>query len=322
MRRVQIDKDIALTTIALGDSKRGVPAREAGAFAIMDKYIDLGGNTFDSARVYDGGACDEAMGRWLAARPGMRSRIHIVTKGSHPDPSSMFVSRLSRAEIEGDLDASLLAMGIEYSDLHLLHRDDVKIPVSEIMPSLDALVRAGKTRAVGVSNWSVGRIIEANRFALENGLAPIRCCQLHYSLALTTAPITGDITHVPMNDIEFGWYRESQLPVMCFGAQARGWFAARAAGKEPTESPLRYYDILPENHRRLTRLRLLAERMRVPLAAITTAYVRDHGLNAVALCSYSTINQMEESFAANAFRLTTKQIRYLDTGVGAVDDIV
>lgn len=316
MKSVRIGEGIAFSEIALGDSKRGNPKTEESAFRVMDHYWERGGNTFDSARIYDDGGADRAMGKWLRSRGIDRDKAQIVTKGSHPSLDTMHISRLTKAEIERDLNESLSFMGLEYSDLHLLHRDDVKRPVEEIMPVLDGLVKAGKTRAIGVSNWTVGRIIEANEFAIQNGLEPIRCSQLLYSLAQTTSAITGDLTHVVMNDVELTWYRESQLPVMCFGAQARGWYAARAAGLEPKESPKKYYDRLPENHRRLTRLRKLSEKLGKPLSAITTAYVRDHGLNAVVLCSFGSNAQLDEAFEAEDFRLTPEQIKYLETGVG------
>ena len=316
MKRIQIAPGIEMTDIAMGESRRGYPDCEQSAFEVMDRYVELGGNTFDSARLYSDGAADRALGKWIKSR-GLRDSLTVVTKGSHPDRKNMFASRLTRRDIEGDLDESLAFMGLAYSDLHLLHRDDVRIPVEEIMPSLDALVRAGKTRAVGVSNWTAARIIEANQFALEKGLEPIRCCQLHFSLAQTTAAATGDITHVPMNDVEFGWYRESRLPVMCFGAHGRGWFAARARGEEPKEKPRRYYDMFPENHRRLARLLKTAETLGVSPAAVATAYVRDRGLNAVVLSSFSSRKQLEEAWEAETFRLTRAQLRYLETGVGA-----
>ncbi|MDL2318261.1 aldo/keto reductase [Eubacteriales bacterium OttesenSCG-928-A19] len=313
---MNIAEGIALSEIALGDSKRGVPELEARAFDVMDYYMERGGRTFDSARIYNDGGADRAFGKWLRERGIARDSVQLVTKGSHPDLAAMHINRLSAEEIERDLDESLALAQVEYSDLHLLHRDDVKLPVEEIMPSLDALVRKGKARAIGVSNWTVTRIAQANEFALQNGLEPIRCSQVLFSLAQTTAAATGDLTHIIMNEVELRWYRDSQLPVMCFGAQARGWFAARAEGREPQASPRKYFDLLPENHRRLIRLRKLAEKLGRPMAAITTAYVRDHGLNAVALCSFSSRKQLDEVFEAEAFRLTPDQIKYLETGVG------
>ena len=290
MRTIRLSDQVELSVIAMGDSKRGLPEHEQETFRVMDRYMELGGNTFDSARLYSDGGSDRALGKWMKSRGIRRGDVRIVTKGNHPAPSDMFVSRLSKEEIERDLSESLSFMGIECSDLHMLHRDDVKKPVEEIMPALDGLVKAGKTRAIGVSNWTATRIIEANEFALLNGLEPVRACQMHFSLAQLTAMAAKDLTYCPMNDIEMGWYKESQLPVMCFGAHARGWFAARAAGKTPKEGPADLYGGFPENHRRAIRLQKLAERLHTSIAAVCTAYVRDHGVNAVVLSSFTKIS--------------------------------
>lgn len=316
MRKVQVADALALNGFALGDCGRGNLDRQAQAFAVMDRYYALGGNTFDSARVYADGESDRALGQWVKSRGIPREKICYVSKGSHPDPATMFVSRLSAGQIAGDLDESLALSGLEYSDVHLLHRDDTSIPVEVLMPRLDALVKAGKTRAIGVSNWTASRIIEANLFALQNGLAPIRCSQIMYGLAQTTPATMGDLTQIVMNEVELAWYRDSQLPVMCFGGQAQGWFARRAAGGEPAALPKRYYDLLPENHRRLIRMKKLSAKLEKPIAAILVAYVQGHGINAIALTSFSSPAQLDEAFQAETFRLTPEQIKYLETGVG------
>lgn len=313
MKFIKVNENVKLSEIALGAGSLGSAEREQICFEIMDKYVEFGGTTFDSARLYSGGNCDIALGKWLASRK-IRHSVTIVTKGSHPNTSSMFVSRLSREEIESDLDVSLKAIGIECSDLHILHRDDVSKPVEEIVDSLDALVKAGKTLAVGVSNWTASRIIKANNYAKAAGKTPVTCSQAHFSLALTTAPATGDMTLVPLSETETGWYKESGMPVLAFGPQARGWFVARDKNIEPKPSPKNWYDDLPENHRRLARLQKLSRGTGYNITALTTAYVRDCGMAAVPLCAYSSVEQLTESMGALKFTLTKEQIKYLETG--------
>lgn len=313
MKFITLESGVKFSEIALGAGRLGNAEYETECFTVMDRYIELGGTTFDTARIYGGGNCDVALGKWIKSR-GMKDNVTIVTKGSHPDSHTMFVSRLSDTEIEGDLDISLAAIGIERSDIHILHRDDVKKPVEEIVDSLDKLVKSGKTRAVGVSNWTASRIIQANRYAKSAGKTPITCTQAHFSLAVTTPQATGDLTHVPLDEIETGWYKESRQAVLAFGPQARGWFVARAAGIEPKDSPKRYYDDWPENHRRLQRLMKLSEQTGYSLSALTTAYVRDSGMIAIPLCAFSNVSQLEDSLGALKFKLTPEQIEYLEKG--------
>ena len=313
MNFIELYNGVKLSEISLGAGALGSPDPEIEkkCFSIMDMYVELGGTTFDSARIYAGGNCDAAMGRWLKSR-SIRDRATIVTKGSHPNFATMFVSRLSREEIEGDLNESLKVMGIDHSDLHILHRDDVKKPVEEIVDSLDSLVKSGKTRAIGVSNWAASRIIQASAYAKSAGKSPIACLQAHFGLALTTTPSTGDLTHVILNEPDVTWFKESQFPLMAFGPQARGWFVARSEGRQPKSGG--YYDALPENHRRLERLQKLSKETGYSLSALTTAYVRDCGLNASPLCAYSSVEQLKDSFGALKFRLTKSQVKFLETG--------
>jgi aryl-alcohol dehydrogenase-like predicted oxidoreductase len=312
MKTIDLLNGVKLSEISLGAGGLGSgnPEVEERCFKIMDLYFELGGRSFDTARIYAGGNCDVSLGNWLKSRK-VRDEATIVTKGSHPNFESMFVSRLSHDEIAGDLDLSLKAIGIDYSDLHILHRDDVKKPVGEIVDALDSLVKSGKTRAVGVSNWAATRIIQANQYAKSAGKTPIICAQMHYSLALTTTPSTGDLTHVILNEPDVSWYKESQIALMAFSPQARGWFVKRAEGKT---NPMTYYDYLPENHRRLERLKKLSQETGYSLTAIAVAYVRDSGLNASPLCAYSSTEQLNDSFGALKFSLTKEQIKYLETG--------
>ncbi len=318
MKTTALPGGVRLSEVVLGAGRLGDESfPEDTAFSVLDRYVELGGFTFDTARMYADGRCDAALGRWLKSR-GFADRASVVTKGSHPDRKAMLVSRLSKKEIEGDLDESLKALGIECSALHLLHRDDIRIPVEEIVPVLDGMVKAGKTRAVGVSNWTASRIARANAFANANGLTPLVCCQAHYSLAQTTSHSTGDITHVTMNDVELSWYRECAFPLMAFSPQARGWFVLRSRGQEPKAGPRQYYDEFPENYHRLERLMKLSGSIGRSLSAITTAYARDSLMSSMPLCAYTSVAQLEDSMDALNFNLTKEQIKYLETGEGSI----
>lgn len=314
MKRMNIGP-VQVSEFALGAGKRGPKEMDEACFAVMDRYMEYGGNTFDSARVYAAGQSDEALGRWLKSRRIERDSVSLVLKGCHPaDSKQMHISRLSPRDIAGDLEDSLKAVGTDHADLYLLHRDNPRLPVDEIMITLDRLVREGKTRAVGCSNWTIGRIIEANEFAAANGLASMSVCQIHFSLAQTTAAQTKDVTHVPMSDVEFGWYRESQFPVMGFGPQGRGYFHRRLNGLALTDGDRRYYDYIPENRRRAERLGRLAREIGRSPASILLAYSRDNKLNSEPLAAFSSIAQMDDAYAALAFTLTPEQIRFLETG--------
>ena len=307
---------IEVTRILLGAGSRGDPAREREVFAVMDRYYESGGSGFDTARIYAGGASDEALGRWLRDR-GARDGAVVIAKGCHPDRASMHASRLSAAEIEGDLNDSLKAIGTPYADFYLLHRDDPSLPVEAILPAMDALVKAGKTRAIGCSNWTAGRIAEANEFAAKNSLTPFAVCQTHFSLAATTAHRMGDPTQVPMSDVEFRWFEATRMPVMAFGTQARGYIAQVGRGGDHKPGNRKTYGYIEGNEGRARRANALAERLGVDVGAVAAAYVLSHRLNAAALIGFSSVAQLERTLPAERLELTGAQVRYLETGEGS-----
>lgn len=315
MKTIKLNGGIELSEIALGAGRRGPIEKDEVCFPVIDRYMEYGGRTFDSARMYAGGQSDAALGRWLRSRKIDRSSVTLVMKGCHPaDPAQMHLSRLSPEEIAFDLEESLRVAGTDYADLYLLHRDNPRLPVSDIMIALDRLVREGKTRAVGCSNWTIGRIIEANEFAEANGLHKMTLCQLHFSLAETTAAQTRDITHVPMSNVEFGWYKETGFPIMGFGPQGRGYFHRKLSGLPASEGDTRYYDYIPENRRRAERLGKLAKETGHSPASLLIAYSRDNSLNCEPLSAFSSVAQLDDAFGALSFTLTKDQIHYLETG--------
>ena len=311
MKKITVNENVSISEIIFGGTKRGTPEADALQFAIMDRFYEAGGTTFDTARVYGNGECDKSLGEWMKTRGIKRDTVTTCLKGSHPERNTMFVSRLSPDEIVKDIDDSLRDVGIDYTDIYILHRDDIRLPVNDIMYTLDKQVKAGKIGAIGTSNWTAGRINAANIFAKENGLTPFSISQTSFSLAQTTAMLIKDITQVPMNDIEFGWYKETGMPVMCFGAISNGFFSRYASGKEQRPGVLAKYGYLPENWRRAERVKQLALEIGQPVAAVLAAYVRDCGINGAALCGFSDMSQLEEALLATTFTLTCDQIRFL-----------
>ena len=311
MKKLHITDDIAITEISMGALK----AKGENAHRIMDMYLELGGNTFDTARSYFGGEYDKFLGDWINSR-GIRNSVILNMKGCYPlDSSKMYESRLSPADIKSDLEKSLQVAGLDYADMYLLHRDDPKLPVDDIVTAASKLIDEGKTRAIGVSNWSCGRIVKANEFAEQNGLHKFCVSQLHFSLATTTPAVTGDITHVPMSDVEYGWYFETGFPVMAFSSQGKGFFGQIESDVELKSSAKEYYSYIPENMRRAARAIELGAEYGVSASAIALAYLRANPVRNSALVGFSSVEQFEQSMAALKVDLTPDDILYLEIGV-------
>lgn len=146
----------AVSKLALGTMNFGSQTPEEEAFAIMDAYVEAGGNFVDTANVYNGGVSEEIVGRWLASRPAdVTNKIVLTTKGRAGDDSlDPNATGLSRRTLDRALDASLKRLNVETVDLYQLHASDMKTPMEETLAFLDDAVRAGKIHYVGISNFT------------------------------------------------------------------------------------------------------------------------------------------------------------------------
>ncbi|HEY5586246.1 MAG TPA: aldo/keto reductase, partial [Ruminiclostridium sp.] len=147
-------KTMKISKIIMGGVPFGTVVSKELSFKMMDKFAQQGGNTIDTARVYcewiEGGkyASEQTIGEWVKASNN-RKDIIIITKGGHHRLSNPNVSRLSREDIFEDLEISLNTLKMDYVDIYMLHRDDTKRPVSDIMDTLHSLVEQRKARAIG-----------------------------------------------------------------------------------------------------------------------------------------------------------------------------
>ncbi len=124
-------QDRVLSSVAIGDGAVTRTSSEKDAFHLLDLAFDKGISVIDTARIYGlntpfgSGYSEEVLGRYLKSR-GTRDRWFLVSKGAHPPVTDMTMNRLTKAELEKDLEASLKALGTDHIDLYFLHRDNEK----------------------------------------------------------------------------------------------------------------------------------------------------------------------------------------------------
>jgi len=180
--------DLEVTPICLGTMTFGEQVDEATSHAIMDRAIERGINFLDTAEMYSVpprpetcGATETIIGNWFAARgSAMRARIVLATKvGLEMGPGD---NGLSRDYIHRAVDRSLQRLRTDYIDLYQAHRDDPDTPLEETARAFDDLVRAGKVRVLGASNFTASRLEAALATSAGNGLARYECLQPHYNL--------------------------------------------------------------------------------------------------------------------------------------------
>ncbi len=147
---------IVISPIALGTMYFGSETPEVEAFAIMDAFVEAGGNLIDTSNVYVGGEAEATMGRWFASRPAdMTGKVVLATKGRFGDDSvDPNGAGLSRRALTRSLDGSLKRLGVDVIDLYQLHASDMKTPVEETIAFLADAVHAGKIHYIGLSNFT------------------------------------------------------------------------------------------------------------------------------------------------------------------------
>ncbi|WP_390133381.1 aldo/keto reductase [Bifidobacterium apicola] len=176
--------DAEIFPLVLGGNTFGWTSDESESDQVLDAYTQAGGNLIDTADVYSawapghsGGESEIVLGRWLA-KNGNRDKVLVATKVSqHPQYSG-----LSAKNIEAAADASLLRLGLDVIDLYYAHYDDSSTPLEETAAAFDKLVKEGKVRAIGLSNYTPDRIREWFSIARKEGLTLPVALEPQYNL--------------------------------------------------------------------------------------------------------------------------------------------
>ena len=176
--------DAEIFPLVLGGNTFGWTSDESVSDQVLDAYTQAGGNLIDTADVYSawapghsGGESEIVLGRWLA-KNGNRNKVLVATKVSqHPQYSG-----LSAKNIEAAADASLLRLGLDVIDLYYAHFDDSSTPLEETAAAFDKLVKEGKVRAIGLSNYTPDRIREWFSIARKEGLTLPVALEPQYNL--------------------------------------------------------------------------------------------------------------------------------------------
>ncbi len=294
-----------LFPLALGTAPFGTGIPRDTAFSILDAYVDRGGNLIDTAAVYGMGVSEQTIGDWMKDR-GTRSKVAISTKGGHPSVPD-WQRRITEADIRVDIENSLRYLQTDCVDVYFLHRDDESQPVDVIMPILDKLVREGKTRCIGASNWTVARIDEANAFARKNGMTEFSVSQIFWCGAVINKDGVYDQTLVVMDDTEHTGYAANRMPVMAYTAQAQGFFSRlRDNGYEGLPEWIMRTYLNTATRERATRILTVSEETGISPTAVSLAYLLRDNVKAYPILGISRPERFFE--AMGVFSLGQREI--------------
>lgn len=287
------------------------------AEAILDTAMALGINAFDCARGY--GMAEKSLGNWIKARNN-RERVVLLTKCGNMDAKGNV--HIDRAVIHTELARSLAALQTDYIDIYLLHRDDPKTPISEIVRTLNEIKAAGKIRTFGVSNWTHERIAEANAYAEENGLEGFRVSSPNFGLARQICdPWGGGCITVsgPENAGTVEWYAESGMPVIAYSSLGRGFFSGKfksfdyVGAKKILDGPSQKGYLCEENMRRLRNAEALAEKYGTAVSDIAMRYVFGSRMNVFAVVSTTNPMRLADNVRSAGEPLGGEDIMFLES---------
>ena len=284
------------------------PVKFAHSTEMLDAFFEAGGNALDTAHGYGGGDSEMLIGLWMRQRRN-RDEVFLIDKGGHPQ-GRVPRPRLSPEELKSDLDESLIRLRTDCIDLYMLHRDDPVIPVSTIIEYLNDEIGAGRIGAIAASNWEPERIVAANTYAAENGLAGFVSCSNNISLAVPMEPMWGGC--VCVDAAARKWHTESQFPLMPWSSQARGFFsgAFTPENRENGDMVRVYYN--DENFERLARATRLGEKHGYSAIQVSLAYCLHIAFPVFPVVGPATLSEMDSSLGALKLELSAAEMRWLN----------
>jgi aryl-alcohol dehydrogenase-like predicted oxidoreductase len=304
---------LEVSELALGTMQFGWTADVETAFAVMDAYAQAGGNLIDTADIYSawadgnpGGISEEIIGRWTRAR-GNRQALVLATKVRGRMWEGPNREGLSRAHIQRAVEDSLRRLQTDYIDLYQAHWFDAGTPIEETLRALDDLVRAGKVRYVGCSNYPAWRLVEALWASDKSGLVSYISLQPHYNLA-HREEFERELAHVveqyglgviPYSPLGGGFltgkYRhEATLPK-----------SARAEGIRNRYFSERNFDLLD-------RMEEIGQARGQGIPQVALAWLLSNPLVTAPIVGANSVDQLEDSLAAVGFRLSDEERQALN----------
>ena len=307
---------IEIAPLALGGNVFGWTADEEVSFAILDAFVDAGGTMIDTADVYSnwapghvGGESESVIGRWLKRGPAKRDKVVIATKVGFLDGEIVdgdWVAALQPEVITRACEASLARLGTDRIDLYYQHKDNPAVPLAESIGAMDALVKAGKVRELGLSQYSPDRLDEAIRTADANSLKRPCALQTWYNLVerpKLEGPLRGAALANGMGIIPFYGLANGFLS---------GKYRSKADLKKSTRGD-RVADYLGgKGMRVLSALDRVAAETGAPLAAVALAWTNAQAGITATLASATSVDQLAELTASMHLKLTAEQLQLLD----------
>jgi aryl-alcohol dehydrogenase-like predicted oxidoreductase len=302
---------LKVSRLVLGTMTFGLQSDEATSFAILDRAAEAGVNVIDTADVYPlggtvetAGRTEEVIGRWLKAQgPAGRARFIVATKAANKVGPNPWDQGNSRKHLLDAIDASLKRLQCDHVDLYQLHHDDPATPLDESLEALDTIVKSGRARYVGVSNFFAWRVAKGLGRQELLRLAKFVSVQPRYSLLFREIerellPLAAEegLAVIPYNPLAGGLLTGKYDPTAAPEANTR--FTLGTAG-DMYQS--RYWN--ERCFAAVGQLQQLAAEAGVPLATLAVAWVMANPQVTAPILGASKPGQLEATLAAASYVL-------------------
>ncbi|MGQ2910563.1 aldo/keto reductase [Aeromicrobium sp.] len=311
-----------VSRLVLGTMYFGTRTDERTSRALLDRFVDAGGTTLDTANCYSfwsdasghGGQSEETLGRWLAADGSRRDRVQLATKVGvepldHPRPDGAAVEGLSADVVRAGCEASLRRLGVDVIDLYWAHGEDRGTPLEESVEAFGALVQAGSVRRLGVSNHATWRVERGRSIALDRGLEPWTALQLTTSYL---HPRPG--AAVEGKDHRFGFVTDETIDYVAEHPDVELWAysplvqGAYDRADRPFPEPYEH----PGSTRRLAVLDEVATDHGVPRSVVVLAWLMASQPQIRPIVGVSGVEQLDSALRVADVDLTSDELAALD----------
>jgi aryl-alcohol dehydrogenase-like predicted oxidoreductase len=296
--------------LAFGGNVFGWTADEATSFKLLDAFLGAGFNLIDTANAYSrwvpgnkGGESETIIGNWLRQRPGARAKVLIATKvGADMGNGEQ---GLSKAYILAEVERSLQRLNTDHIDLYQSHRDDDKTPIDETLEAYSQLIRQGKVRVIGASNFTAARLAASLKSSAAHGFPRYESLQPEYNL-YTRDKFEGELADL---------CRKEQVGVIPYFGLASGFLTGKYRseadfGKSPRGQRMK--DMLNDRGRRiLAALDQVAKDSRATPAQVALAWLLAHGVTAP-IASATKVEQLDELLKGATLELAREAVKVLD----------
>ncbi|MNX12282.1 General stress protein 69 [compost metagenome] len=305
--------DLRVSPLCLGGNVFGWTADETASFAVLDAYVGGGGNFIDTAESYSrwvpghqGGESEELLGRWMRAR-GNRDQLVIATKVGAPMGDAPEQKGLSRRRILDAVEGSLRRLQTDVIDLYQAHFDDHDTPLDETLATFHELIKAGKVRHIGASNYTAPRLRAAMETARRLDLRSYETMQPEYNL-MDRDQFEGKLQETCL---EYG------LGVITYFSLARGFLSGkyRQGQSLPVSDRAAAVErdyMNPRGYRVLDALDHVAKQYEASLSQVALAWVMARPGVTSAIASATSAAQVQELLGAVRLQLDADSLWRLD----------